>query len=83
MLFLIGYEQTKAYEENLEASISVLKKLSDDWKEQSVKLSPHEALRETLSNFKQKVRSHSLIYSYLLHLESLINHSDDQTVLFL
>ncbi|KAI9126414.1 hypothetical protein K1719_002835 [Acacia pycnantha] len=44
----------KTYEENLEASISVLKKLSDDWKEHSAKLSPHEPLRETLKNFKQK-----------------------------
>lgn len=44
----------KAYEENLEASISVLKKLSDNWKEESAKLSPHEPLRETLKNFKQK-----------------------------
>ncbi|XP_028758929.1 uncharacterized protein LOC114717872 isoform X2 [Neltuma alba] len=44
----------KAYEENLEASISVLKKLSDDWKEQSAKLSPHEPLRETLKSFKEK-----------------------------
>ncbi|RDX75159.1 Transmembrane protein 214-A, partial [Mucuna pruriens] len=44
----------KVYQDNIEASVSVLKKLSDDWKEQSTKLSPHEPLRETLNNFKQK-----------------------------
>ncbi|KAF7827640.1 transmembrane protein 214-B-like [Senna tora] len=43
-----------AYEENLEASISVLKKLCDDWKEESAKLNPREPLRQTLKNFKQK-----------------------------
>ncbi|XP_061338477.1 uncharacterized protein LOC133285282 isoform X1 [Gastrolobium bilobum] len=44
----------KAYQDNLEASVSVLKKLSDGWKEQSTKLSPHESLRDTLRNFRQK-----------------------------
>ncbi|KAK7368540.1 hypothetical protein VNO80_10567 [Phaseolus coccineus] len=44
----------KVYHDNIEASVSALKKLSDDWKEQSTKLSPHEPLRDTLKNFKQK-----------------------------
>ncbi|KAI4357613.1 hypothetical protein L6164_001552 [Bauhinia variegata] len=44
----------KVYEENLEASVSVLKKISDDWKELSAKLSPHDPLRETLKSFRQK-----------------------------
>ncbi|KAK7359491.1 hypothetical protein VNO77_01451 [Canavalia gladiata] len=44
----------KVYQDNIEASVSVLKKLSDDWKEQSTKLSPHEPLRDTLKNFRQK-----------------------------
>ncbi|KAL9328952.1 hypothetical protein ACSQ67_003955 [Phaseolus vulgaris] len=44
----------KVYHDNIEASVSALKKLSDDWKEQSAKLSPHEPLRDTLKNFKQK-----------------------------
>ncbi|CAJ1938881.1 unnamed protein product [Sphenostylis stenocarpa] len=44
----------KVYQDNIESSVSALKKLSDDWKEQSTKLSPHEPLRDTLKNFKQK-----------------------------
>ncbi|KAG6599904.1 uncharacterized protein LOC111447592 [Cucurbita moschata] len=44
----------KIYEDNLEASVSVLKKLSDDWKAHSLKLSPFDALRETLKSFRTK-----------------------------
>ncbi|QCD83678.1 uncharacterized protein LOC114177811 [Vigna unguiculata] len=44
----------KVYQDNIEASVSALKKLSDGWKEQSAKLSPYESLRDTLKNFKQK-----------------------------
>ncbi|KAI4313759.1 hypothetical protein L6164_026714 [Bauhinia variegata] len=44
----------KVYEENIEASVLVLKKISDDWKELSAKLSPHDQLRETLKSFRQK-----------------------------
>lgn len=44
----------KVYQDNIEASVTVLKKLSDDWKELSTKLSPHEPLRDTIKNFKQK-----------------------------
>lgn len=55
--FLIVYGQDKVYQDNIEASVSVLKKLSDDWKELSTKLSPHEPLRDTIKNFKEKVAS--------------------------
>ncbi|XP_050232496.1 uncharacterized protein LOC126681132 [Mercurialis annua] len=44
----------KVYQENLEASIAILRKLSEDWKELSVKLSPLDPLRETLKSFRQK-----------------------------
>lgn len=44
----------KVYEDNLEASVAVLKKLSEEWKEHSVKLSPFDPLRETLKNFRNK-----------------------------
>ncbi|KAF5750148.1 hypothetical protein HS088_TW03G00480 [Tripterygium wilfordii] len=44
----------KVYEDNLEASVAVLKKLSDEWKELSVKLFPLDPLRETLKNFSHK-----------------------------
>ncbi|CAL0329772.1 unnamed protein product [Lupinus luteus] len=43
-----------AYQDNIEASVLILKKLSDEWKVQSTKLSPYEPLRETLKNFRQK-----------------------------
>lgn len=44
----------KVYQENIVASVAILKKLSDDWKEQATKLSPYEPLREILKNFRQK-----------------------------
>ncbi|KAF2316811.1 hypothetical protein GH714_042152 [Hevea brasiliensis] len=47
-------KQDKVYEENPEASIAILKKLSEEWKEVSVKLAPLDPLRETLKNFRQK-----------------------------
>ncbi|MED6181031.1 hypothetical protein PIB30_015717 [Stylosanthes scabra] len=43
----------RAYGDNIEASVAILKKLSDDWKEQSAKLSP-DPLRDTLNGFKLK-----------------------------
>lgn len=42
------------YLDNLEASVAVLKKLADDWKEHSVKNSTLEPLRETLNSFRLK-----------------------------
>lgn len=44
-----------AYLDNLEASVAVLRKLSDEWKEHSVKCPTYEPLRETLKSFRQKV----------------------------
>lgn len=44
----------KLYEGNLEASVKVLKKLSEEWKEHSAKLSPLDPLRATLKSFRQK-----------------------------
>jgi COX assembly protein 1 len=38
----------KVYQDNLEASVAVLKKLSEQWKDLYVKLSPVDPLRETL-----------------------------------
>lgn len=42
------------YLDNVEASIVVLRKLSDEWKEHSVKDPKGDHLRETLNSFKQK-----------------------------
>uniref|UniRef100_A0A2P2LD02 Uncharacterized protein MANES_15G131000 n=1 Tax=Rhizophora mucronata TaxID=61149 RepID=A0A2P2LD02_RHIMU len=45
----------KIYLENLQASVAILKRLSEEWKELSVKLAPFDPLRETLKNFRLKV----------------------------
>ncbi|PKU61457.1 uncharacterized protein LOC110105514 isoform X1 [Dendrobium catenatum] len=42
----------KLHLENVEASISVLQKLSDEWKEHSTKLSPFGPLQETLQRLR-------------------------------
>lgn len=43
------------YLDNLEASNVVLRKLSDEWKECSVKDTTFDHLKETLKSFRQKV----------------------------
>ncbi|XWS36893.1 hypothetical protein CRYUN_Cryun20dG0124600 [Craigia yunnanensis] len=42
------------YLDNLEASVAVLRKLANEWKEHSVKHSTLDPLRETLNSFRQK-----------------------------
>ncbi|KAF7816459.1 Transmembrane protein 214-A [Senna tora] len=42
------------YMDNLEASIVVLRKLSDEWKDHSVRHPTLDPLRETVKNFRQK-----------------------------
>ncbi|KAL6189871.1 hypothetical protein ACLB2K_036272 [Fragaria x ananassa] len=44
----------KVYEGNLRASVAVLKKLSDQWKEYAAKISPLDPMRETLKSFRHK-----------------------------
>ncbi|XP_011038613.1 PREDICTED: uncharacterized protein LOC105135446 [Populus euphratica] len=44
----------KVYQDNLEAGVAVLKRLSEEWKELSVKLAPLDPMRETVKNFRQK-----------------------------
>ncbi|XP_021896369.1 uncharacterized protein LOC110813504, partial [Carica papaya] len=44
----------KVYRDNIEASVVILKKLSEEWKVHSNKLSPLEPLRETIKNFRRK-----------------------------
>lgn len=57
-------EQDKIYQNNLEASVSVLKKLTEQWKDLSGKLTPVDPLRETLKSFRHKVPlSFVLIFS--------------------
>ncbi|KAK9901028.1 hypothetical protein M0R45_002318 [Rubus argutus] len=42
------------YLDNLDASVIILKKLSDEWKEHSVKHASLDPLRETLKSFREK-----------------------------
>ncbi|KAJ4710012.1 hypothetical protein OWV82_016248 [Melia azedarach] len=44
----------KIYLDNLEASVNILKKLSQEWKDQSAKLTLLDPLRTTLKSFRQK-----------------------------
>ncbi|GAV63427.1 DUF2359 domain-containing protein [Cephalotus follicularis] len=44
----------KVYHDNIEASVAVLKKLSEEWKQQFIKLFPLDPLRETLKSFRVK-----------------------------
>lgn len=54
LLFISG-KQDKLYLENPEASVAILKKISEDWKDLHVKLAPLDPLRQTVKNFRQKV----------------------------
>lgn len=54
-LWHVSSEQDKVYEDNLEASVVILKKLSDQWKELSNELFSLDPMRETLKNFRHKV----------------------------
>ncbi|CAN0871657.1 Transmembrane protein 214-A [Linum grandiflorum] len=49
------YKQwVKVYEDDLRASVAVLKRLSEEWKELSQKLAPFDPLRETIRDFRKK-----------------------------
>lgn len=50
-------EQDKIYLDNIEASVAVLRKLTEEWKELSRRQSSLEALKEALKSFRQKVVS--------------------------
>ncbi|KAL7000930.1 hypothetical protein U1Q18_002082 [Sarracenia purpurea var. burkii] len=44
----------KIYLDNLEASVAILKKFTEEWKELSAKQSSFDAMRETLKSFRNK-----------------------------
>ncbi|XVF02866.1 hypothetical protein REPUB_Repub04eG0211600 [Reevesia pubescens] len=44
----------KIYLDNVEASVAVLRKLSEEWKEHSAKFTTLDPLRETIKNFRNK-----------------------------
>ncbi|CAN0877094.1 Transmembrane protein 214-A [Linum grandiflorum] len=49
------YKQwAKVYQDDLRASVAVLKRISEQWKELSEKLAPFDPLRETIRDFRQK-----------------------------
>ncbi|XP_059623136.1 uncharacterized protein LOC132266301 [Cornus florida] len=61
------------YLDNLKASVVVLRKLSDEWKEQSAKHSTLEPLRATLKNFRQKNEKELAIVEDAAHQATLKN----------
>ncbi|KAJ6960581.1 hypothetical protein NC653_038568 [Populus alba x Populus x berolinensis] len=54
------------YLDNLKASVMVLRQLSDEWKDHSVKHSCLDQVSETLKSFRQKVTCFSYLSAYLL-----------------
>nr|XP_029121413.1 uncharacterized protein LOC105048428 isoform X2 [Elaeis guineensis] len=68
----------KLHLENMNASVAILQKLSSEWKDYSTKLSPPDALRETLKHLRAKTRRMmdssapyvilGVLYAYLLSL---------------
>lgn len=46
--------------DNVEASVAILRKITEEWKEFSVKQSSLDALKETLKSFRNKVLPLSL-----------------------
>jgi hypothetical protein len=74
LILYIWYGQEKVYQDNIVASVAVLKKLSDDWKVQATKLSPYEPLREILKHFRQKVVFSHLSASYILSVYCIWDH---------
>ena len=54
-LVSLFWKQDMLYLDNLEASVVILRTLSDEWKEHSAKHPTRDTLRETLQSFKQKV----------------------------
>ncbi|CAN1311597.1 Transmembrane protein 214-A [Linum perenne] len=49
------YKQwVKVYQDDLKASVAVLRRLSEQWKDHSEKLAPFDPLRETIRDFRQK-----------------------------
>lgn len=67
-LFLYQCEQDRIYQDNLEASVAVLKKLTEQWKDLSGKLTPLDPIRETLKSFRHKVRLFILLVFCILLL---------------
>jgi hypothetical protein len=53
------------YLDNLEASVTVLRRLSNEWKDHSVKHSSLDPVRETLKSFRQKVTFLIRMHIYL------------------
>ena len=47
--------QVKVYPDDLRASVALHKRLSEEWKDLSQKLTPFNPLRETIRDFREKV----------------------------
>ncbi|XP_043701115.1 uncharacterized protein LOC122651688 [Telopea speciosissima] len=65
----------KIYLDNIEASVNVLKKLTDEWKLHSVKHSSLDPLKETVKSFRQK-NEKALASGDDAHAQASINEAD-------
>nr|XP_011467280.1 PREDICTED: uncharacterized protein LOC101303944 [Fragaria vesca subsp. vesca] len=70
------------YLDNLDASVIVLKKLSDEWKEHSVKHTSLDLLRETIKSFREKNEKALANGDVLVH-HSLLKDADKYCKLIL
>lgn len=68
------YLQDKVYLDNLEASVSILKKLSVQRREQHVNQSSIETVKQTVKSFQQKVAS--FIFTRPFYFSSLLGAVD-------
>ena len=50
--------QEKVHLDNIDASLAVLRKFSNEWKDYSAKFSPPDALRQTIKNLTAEVYYH-------------------------
>lgn len=66
--------------DNLEVSVAVLKKLTEEWKQQNEKQSSLEGLQETLKSFRHKVLP--FFFVIVAHINSIINTIVKYCVLF-
>lgn len=64
-------EQEKLYDENLKASVAILKKLSVEWKQHAPKHISLEPLRAALIQFKLKVHVFMFVIFHLFDMNTM------------
>lgn len=76
-------QQENLYNDNLEASVAVLKKLIEEWKELSVKLTPADilTLNRTMKSLRQKVPCFMSLCQ-IIHYPFTVNTDSDPTMFY-